>query len=74
MPPIKHSLLGASKAAQWLGCPPSVVWEQSFPEPPSSEAAEEGTLAHAIAEEHLQARTLDWIVMPSSRGSSQPRE
>lgn len=54
MPPSKHSLLGASKAAQWLGCPPSVMWEQEFPEPPSSEAAEEGTLAHAIAEEHLR--------------------
>lgn len=54
MPPTKHSMLGASKAAQWLGCPPSVLWEQQFPEPPSSEAAEEGTLAHAIAEEHLR--------------------
>lgn len=54
MPPIKHALLGASKAHQWLECPPSVRWEQKFTEPPSSEAAAEGTLAHAIAEEHLR--------------------
>lgn len=58
MPPIKHALLGASKAHQWINCPPSVMWEQSFPEDSSSEAAAEGTLAHAIAEEHL-LRILD---------------
>lgn len=54
MPPVQHALLGASKAHQWLNCPPSVKWEQSFPEPPNTEAAAEGTLAHAIAEEHLR--------------------
>lgn len=54
MPPIKHALLGASSAHRWLNCTPSAKWESTFPEPPSSEAAEEGTLAHAIAEEHLQ--------------------
>lgn len=54
MPPVKHSMLGASKAHQWLECPPSVVWEQEYPETAQSEAAAEGTLAHAIAEEHLQ--------------------
>lgn len=54
MPPVQHALLGASKAHQWLNCPPSVKWEQSFPEPDNTEAAAEGTLAHAIAEEHLR--------------------
>ena len=53
MPPAKHALLGASKAHQWLECTPSVVWEQKFAEN-RSEAADEGTLAHAIAEEHLR--------------------
>lgn len=53
MPPIKHALLGASSAHRWLACTPSARWETEFPEPPSSEAAAEGTLAHAIAEEHL---------------------
>ena len=56
MPPVNHSLLGASKAHQWLECPPSARWELEFPEPPESEAAAEGTLAHAIAEEHLRKR------------------
>lgn len=54
MPPNNHALLGASSAHRWLNCPPSVRWEQEFPNPPSSDAAEEGTLAHAIAEEHLR--------------------
>lgn len=54
MPPVQHALLGASKAHQWLNCPPSARWEQSFPEPENTEAAAEGTLAHAIAEEHLR--------------------
>lgn len=53
MPPVKHAMLGGSNSKQWLSCTPSVYWEQSFPEKGSSEAAEEGTLAHAIAEEHL---------------------
>ncbi len=53
MPPIKHALLGASSAHRWLACTPSAKWETKFPDPPSSEAAAEGTLAHAIAEEHL---------------------
>ena len=54
MPPVTHSMLGASKAHQWIECPPSAMWEQQFPEPPNTEAAAEGTLAHAIAEEHLR--------------------
>lgn len=53
MPPIKHALLGASSAHRWLTCTPSAKWEAELPDPPSSEAAAEGTLAHAIAEEHL---------------------
>lgn len=48
-----HALLGPSKAHQWLACPPSALWETEFPDPGSSEAAAEGTLAHAIAEDHL---------------------
>ena len=54
MPPAKHALLGASKANQWINCTPSVIREQKYPETGSSEAAAEGTLAHAVAEEHLR--------------------
>ena len=56
MPPSKHAMLGASGAHRWLACPPSAMWETSFPETGSSEAAAEGTLAHAIAETHLRQR------------------
>lgn len=54
MPPSNHALLGASSAHRWLACPPSAKWELSFPETKVSEAAEEGTLAHAVAEEHMR--------------------
>ena len=53
MPPTKHAVLGASKSHQWLACPPSARWEERFEEPAQSEAAAEGTLAHALAENHL---------------------
>lgn len=53
MPPVTHALLGASKAHQWLACPPSARFEERFSEPPQSEAAAEGTLAHTLAEHHL---------------------
>lgn len=53
MPPRSHALLGASKAHQWLACPPSARWEEKFEDPGPSEAAAEGTLAHALAENHL---------------------
>ena len=52
MPPTKHALLGASSSHRWLNCTPSARLEEPFPDT-SSEAAAEGTLAHAIAETHL---------------------
>ena len=54
MPPTGHALLGASKAHQWMECTPSAKWEQQFEDPAPSEAAQEGTLAHALAEDHLR--------------------
>ena len=53
MPPEAHALLGASKAHQWLACPPSARWEEHFTDPGPSEAAAEGSVAHALAEDHL---------------------
>ena len=53
MPPESHALLGASKAHQWLACPPSAKWEKSFPDPGPSEAAAEGSVAHRLAEHHM---------------------
>ena len=35
-----------------------------------------GTMAHQapLSMETLQARILEWVIMPSSKGSSQPRD
>ena len=52
--PERHAVLSASKAHQWLKCPPSIRWSEKFPEPEQSEAAAEGTLAHALAEDHMR--------------------
>ena len=52
MSPSKHALLGASSAHRWLACTPSAVLETKFPDT-TSEAAAEGTLAHAIVETKL---------------------
>lgn len=49
MPPRGHALLGASSAHRWLACPPSARLEDGK-EGTTSEAAAEGTLAHAIVE------------------------
>lgn len=48
--PDMHSELGASKAHRFLVCTPSAKLEASLPDAPSSQYAEEGTLAHSIAE------------------------
>ena len=44
-----HALLSASGAHRWLLCTPSAKLEEQFPDT-GSEAAEEGTLAHELAE------------------------
>lgn len=44
-----HALLSASGAARWLNCTPSARLEETFPETTSA-YAEEGTLAHEVAE------------------------
>lgn len=45
----KHAILSASGAHRWLACTPSAKLELSFPASTSS-YAEEGTLAHSVAE------------------------
>lgn len=49
MPPEKHALLSASAASRWLNCTAAPRFEEKLPES-TSEYAEEGRLAHAIAE------------------------
>lgn len=52
--PDKHARLSASAAARWMHCPGSVALAERFPMPPPSSYAEEGTLAHALAELKLR--------------------
>lgn len=49
MPPEKHALLSASSAYRWLVCTAAPRFEEGLPESTST-YAEEGSLAHAIAE------------------------
>lgn len=49
MPPEKHALLSASSASRWLVCTAAPRFEEELPEI-NSTYAEEGRLAHAIAE------------------------
>lgn len=51
--PDQHALLSASGAHRWLACPPSATLEAELPES-SSQAAEQGTAAHALAEWKLR--------------------
>ncbi len=50
-----HALLSPSSAKRWLTCTPSARFEEQFPST-SSVFAEEGTLAHSIAEYILKKR------------------
>ncbi|MBD2861628.1 DUF2800 domain-containing protein [Paenibacillus oceani] len=50
-----HALLGASKAEQWINCPPSARLQESVPDKRSS-YADEGTTAHELSEIKLRRR------------------
>ena len=66
MPPEKHAKLGPSGAHRWLNCTPSANQELEFADR-SSEAAAEGTAAHALAEHKLRRA----LKMRSTRPISQ---
>ena len=53
MPPRNHAILSASSSHRWLNCSPSARLEQEF-EDRETEAAAEGTAAHALAEHKLR--------------------
>lgn len=48
-----HALLSASQAERWLNCPPSARLQEGIPDR-NSEYAEEGTVAHELAEAILK--------------------
>ena len=53
MPPERHAVLSASSSHRWLRCTPSARLEQEV-DGNSSQAAEEGSAAHALAEHKLK--------------------
>lgn len=55
--PDQHARLSPSSAARWINCPGSVRISALCPEPSSSPYADEGTVAHALAE--LKLRSID---------------
>ena len=60
---MAHAVLSASGSKRWLSCPPSARLERKFPDK-AGEAAQEGTLAHALAE----ARIRYWLGEISENG------
>lgn len=55
--PDQHAVLSPSSAARWINCPGSVRLSQQLPPAPSSTYADEGTLAHRVAELKLRVRS-----------------
>lgn len=53
MSPNQHAVLSASSAHRWMSCTPSARLEQEFDDR-ESEAAAEGSAAHALAEHKLR--------------------
>lgn len=49
-----HALLAASSAGRWLNCTPSARLEEQYGEKETTPYAQEGTLAHEIAELYLR--------------------
>lgn len=52
--PERHARMGASSASRWLNCPGALALGELFPKEDSSEFAEEGTVAHSLAEARLR--------------------
>ena len=73
MPPKKHAILSASSSHRWLNCNPSARLEQEF-EDRTSEAAEEGTAAHALAEHNLRKSLKMRSTRPVSKYDSDEME
>ena len=48
--PTAHAKLSPSGSRRWLSCPASIRMEEQVPQEPSSVYAQEGTIAHELAE------------------------
>lgn len=66
MPPEKHAKLSASSAHRWMNCNPSANLEREFADK-TSEAAAEGSAAHALCEHKLRKALKMRSVRPVSK-------
>jgi len=57
--PKFHAKCSASKAERWMNCPGSIALEEKCPPEKPSGYADEGTLAHALAELRIRAGLTD---------------
>lgn len=73
MPPNRHALLSASSSHRWLNCNPSARLELEF-EDSETEAAAEGTAAHALAEHKLKKALKRQTTRPTSKYDSDEME
>lgn len=73
MPGEKHAVLSASSSHRWLNCNPSACLELEFGDS-ESEAAAEGTAAHALAEHKLRRAFKMRSKRPVSRFDSDEME
>lgn len=69
MPPEKHATLSASSSQRWLNCTPSALLEQLFPNKETNAAAE-GTAAHALCEHKLRRAMKMQSKKPTSKYQS----
>jgi len=63
---MKHAKLSPSSASRWLSCPASVRMTADIPNGPSSIHAQEGSVAHSLAELCLKTGTLAEVHMGST--------
>ena len=73
MPPEKHAKLSASSAHRWMNCNPSANLERKFADK-SSEAAAEGSAAHALCEHKLRKALKQRSTRPTSKYDSDEME
>ena len=73
MPPEKHAKLSASSAHRWMNCNPSANLEREFADK-SSEAAAEGSAAHALCEHKLHKALKQRSTRPTSKSDSDEME
>lgn len=67
-----HAELSPSKRHRWGACPGSIRMEAPFPEPPSGEAAIDGTRSHAMLEECIKANV--YVIPDAIIGSTRTDE